>query len=145
MSKNILSEIAAKRRHDYAGKTHLLHEYKSQLKDIDRNNLRGFHKKLQAKIETGREEETPAIIAEIKRASPAKGVFAPNLDAATTAREYEHGGAACVSVLTEPHYFHGSLDDLDIARKNTSLPVLRKEFIVDEIQIYESALHTDAI
>jgi len=79
------------------------------------------------------------IIAEIKRASPSKGVINDQINVAERASEYELGGAAAVSVLTEEDFFKGSLEDLKLVRKATSLPVLRKDFIIDEFQIYEAA------
>ena len=79
------------------------------------------------------------IIAEFKRRSPSKGVIRADADPAPTAREYEHGGAVAISVLTEQDYFDGSLDDLREVREAVSLPILRKDFIVDEYQAYESA------
>jgi indole-3-glycerol phosphate synthase len=86
-----------------------------------------------------------AIIAEIKRATPRLGAIAPDLDAGTAARSYAAGGAAALSVLTEPHKFGGSVDDLKAA-KAAGLPVLRKDFILDEIQIAESrAAGADAV
>ena len=80
------------------------------------------------------------IIAEIKRASPSKGALRPGLDPAELARGYERGGAAALSVLTEEEFFKGSLEDLSAARGAVSLPILRKDFVIDEWQIYESAL-----
>ncbi len=79
------------------------------------------------------------IIAEIKRASPSKGDICPQLDAGKTAVEYQRGGAAAISVLTEPQFFKGSLDDLKEVKKSAGIPVLRKDFILSEYQIYESA------
>jgi len=80
------------------------------------------------------------IIAEIKRASPSKGIIRPDLDPVQYARAYERGGVAALSILTEQIYFHGSSTDLTSAREATSLPVLRKDFIISAYQLYESAL-----
>lgn len=79
------------------------------------------------------------VIAEFKRASPSKGVIRDDLSAAEVAREYEAGGAAALSVLTEGDHFRGSLSDLEEARRAARLPVLRKDFIFDEYQVYEAA------
>lgn len=78
------------------------------------------------------------VIAEIKRRSPSAGDLAPNLDPSTQAQLYEQGGAAAISVLTEPDYFGGSLNDLRRVRAAVSLPILRKDFIVDPRQVGES-------
>jgi indole-3-glycerol phosphate synthase len=79
------------------------------------------------------------IIAEFKRRSPSKGLIRQAADPKTTAQQYERGGAAAISVLTEADYFDGSLADLSLVRQATKLPILRKDFIVDEYQLYESA------
>ncbi|MEP6569899.1 MAG: indole-3-glycerol phosphate synthase TrpC [Acidobacteriota bacterium] len=79
------------------------------------------------------------IIAEFKRRSPSKGTIRENANAATIARSYESAGAAAISVLTEENYFAGSLDDLAAVRAAVSIPILRKDFIFDEYQVYESA------
>lgn len=79
------------------------------------------------------------IIAEIKRASPSKNVIDASVDAAERATTYEKSGAAAISILTEPKYFRGSLDDIRDARRSVEIPLLRKDFIVDPIQIYEAA------
>lgn len=80
------------------------------------------------------------VIAEIKRASPSKGIIKASADPVSISEKYERGGAAAISVLTEEDFFRGSLDDLRAVRANVSLPLLRKDFIFDEFQIYETAL-----
>ena len=79
------------------------------------------------------------IIAEIKRASPSKGVINDKIDVAETARNYEKGGACAISVLTEEDRFSGSIKDLKTVRNAVKIPILRKDFIFDEFQIYEAA------
>ncbi|MFO7665904.1 MAG: indole-3-glycerol phosphate synthase TrpC [Desulfobacterales bacterium] len=86
------------------------------------------------------------IIAEIKRASPSKGFLRTDLDPALYAAEYEKGGAAAISVLTDRYFFMGNTDDLIAARRSSDLPVLRKDFIISSYQIYEtSAIGADAV
>jgi indole-3-glycerol phosphate synthase len=86
------------------------------------------------------------VIAEVKRASPSKGWLCPDLDVATLVRRYAQGGAAAISVLTEPSFFKGSLADLSIAHQLTHLPLLCKDFVVDPYQIYEARSYgADAI
>jgi len=137
---DILTEIVARRRKDIEEKTVSLGELKS--KHRDRTDFRPFHTSLRRNV---LHLARVAVIAEIKRGSPAKGLFAPDLDPVRTAADYADGGAACLSVLTESHYFFGSLDDLIAARNVCALPVLQKDFIVTEYQVWESAVHADAM
>ncbi len=115
-------------------------DLRAQIKD-DSWSGRGFEWRLATPGSGG-----VNIIAEVKRASPSKGDICADLDAAACARQYEQGGAAAISVLTDGPYFKGRLADLRQVRRNVALPVLRKEFIISEYQIYESrAAGADAI
>ena len=81
-----------------------------------------------------------AIIAEVKKASPSKGVIAEDFDYLAIAKEYEDAGASAISVLTEPYFFQGSNDFLKEISENVSIPVLRKDFVIDEYMIWEAKL-----
>jgi indole-3-glycerol phosphate synthase len=93
-----------------------------------------------------REDGHLAVIGEIKRRSPSKGELAPDLDPAGSAKAYESGGAAALSVLTDQLFFGGSVDDLQAARDATGIPALRKDFTIDETQVFEArAIGADAL
>jgi indole-3-glycerol phosphate synthase len=103
---------------------------------------RDFVGALQAKIKAGK----PAVIAEVKKASPSKGVLRADFIPADIAQSYAEFGAACLSVLTDQQFFQGCVDYLKQARASCQLPVLRKDFMVDAYQIYESrAMGADAV
>ena len=103
---------------------------------------RGFGHALKEVCATGQF----SLIAEVKKASPSGGLIRPEFDAADLARTYATAGATCLSVLTDKPYFQGSLDDMVAARAATQLPVLRKDFILDPWQVYESrAMGADCI
>ena len=86
-------------------------------------------------------DDAVTIIAEVKRSSPSRGQLAAITDPAALAAEYEKGGAAAISVLTEQRRFHGSLDDLDAVRARVDVPVLRKDFVVTPYQVWEARAH----
>jgi len=108
-----------------------LSQIKISLQDLNLPKSR-FKEKLAHKSE--------AIIAEIKKASPSAGIIAENFDPVQKAKEYEVNGASALSILTEEDFFMGSMEHLKKVKKVTSLPILRKDFIIDEYQIYESKL-----
>jgi len=104
--------------------------------------LRPFRRNFRAALLASQ----PTIVAEIKKASPSKGLLSANFDPAALAHEYETGGAAALSVLTDEHFFQGSLANLCAARDAVALPVLRKDFTLDEYHVLEAAAHgADAI
>lgn len=108
----------------------------------DAEPVRGFIKSIEARIA----ENKPAIIAEIKKASPSKGVLREDFDPAAIAKTYAEHGAACLSILTDIDYFQGGDEYLMQARSACKLPVIRKDFIIDPYQVYEArAINADCI
>jgi indole-3-glycerol phosphate synthase len=100
----------------------------------ERRDLRDFEGALRARIGAGR----AAVIAEVKKASPSKGVLRESFDPAAIGASYARGGAACLSVLTDVQFFQGAPDHLDDARRASGLPALRKDFIIDEYQVAQA-------
>ncbi|MBK9243663.1 MAG: indole-3-glycerol phosphate synthase TrpC [Burkholderiales bacterium] len=100
----------------------------------ERRDLRDFEGALRARVGAGR----AAVIAEVKKASPSKGVLRESFDPAAIGASYARGGAACLSVLTDVQFFQGAPDYLDDARRASGLPALRKDFIVDEYQVAQA-------
>jgi indole-3-glycerol phosphate synthase len=136
-SSGILAEIIQHKKQELAG-LHANAEALEQTAYERVSHVRSFAAALRSK--------TPAVIAEVKKASPSKGLLQPNFHPAFIAGAYQEGGAACLSVLTDKEYFSGSLQDLEAARAAVTLPVLRKDFTVDRLQIFEAAAHgADAI
>ncbi len=141
MPSNILKKIVATKHEEVADARKKIPDDRLREEAQAPRDKRPFFDRL-----TGAGPGGVNIIAEIKRASPSKGIIQGDLDAAAQALRYEQGGAAALSVLTDRSYFKGSFEDLKAARRSSHLPVLRKDFIVSEYQIYESAvLGADAI
>ena len=108
----------------------------------NRGDQRPFEQMLRAAISA----DKPGVIAEIKRASPSQGILRENFDPMSIASSYQFGGATCLSVLTDSEFFKGGGPALEFARKSCGLPVLRKDFIIDPYQIYETkALTADCV
>ncbi len=136
---NFLDKILAEKAHEIA-------RAKAACSDPEMRSLAAKRATPFRGFEAALQKDGVRIVAEIKRASPSKGDIQPDLNAAATAAAYEAGGAAALSVLTEPAYFKGSIQDLRDARAAVSIPVLRKDFIVEPYQVYEScAMGADAI
>jgi len=127
---DILARIVARKREEFAEATILQAELERQAEE-QRSGRRGFRAALL--------QRSPAIIAEIKKASPSKGILREDFEPAALAREYQQNGAAALSVLTDGPFFQGSLADLRAARRVASLPALRKDFTLDEYHVVEAA------
>lgn len=132
---DMLEQICAKVRAEIAKRSQVvsLKEITSHASDV-KTPTRGFAQALKEKTAN----HQAGLIAEVKKASPSAGIICPNYNPAQIAQEYQKGGAACISVLTEPSSFCGSPDDLKQVRESCSLPILRKDFILDPWQVYES-------
>jgi len=130
---SVLSRILETKRAEVeAGKGRVsLAELRHRCADLPAQ--RGFAARLVARAKTG-----PAVIAEIKKASPSAGVIRPDFEPAAIAASYQQGGAACLSVLTDTPWFQGRREDLAAAASACTLPLLRKDFIVDPWQVFES-------
>lgn len=131
---NILDKILATKKDEIRRAKSLisLKELISKIKNI--NDERNFIQAIKAK----HDNQSQAIIAEIKKASPSKGIIREFFDPVQIANSYQSGGAACLSVLTDKDYFQGDLNYIQEIKKECHLPVLRKDFIIDPYQIYES-------
>jgi indole-3-glycerol phosphate synthase len=139
---DILQRIVAVKREEIALGKARRDESSLRREAESRRDVRGFEVALRAKISGGR----AAVIAEIKKASPSKGVLREHFVPAEIAASYECGGAACLSVLTDGQFFQGSPMHLQQARDACALPVLRKDFIVDAYQVFEArTIGADAI
>ena len=126
---SVLDQIVARKRTELLVDRSLVRE-----SDLERRRVparRGFRKALASR--------RPAVIAEIKKASPSAGLIADEFDAAGIARAYERSGAAALSVLTDRQFFQGSMDDLFAARTATSLPVLRKDFTLERYHVLQAS------
>src|SRR5215469_1960538 len=139
---DILQRILTRKTEEVAERSAKLPLVELSARVGDLPDTRGFADAIEAKIDAN----LPAVIAEVKRASPSKGVIRHEFDPAAIARSYEAAGAACLSVLTDKDFFHGCEDFLQQARAACSLPVLRKDFVIDPYQVYEArAIGADCI
>jgi indole-3-glycerol phosphate synthase len=134
---DILAKIVSRKHSELAGA-------RARTDELERLALQRIHGRRDFRAALAASK--PAVISEIKKASPSKGLLAADFNPASTAASYERGGAAALSVLTDEKFFQGSLADLEAARGAVALPVLRKDFTLDEFHIVEAAAHgADAV
>ena len=138
IANTILGKIVDRKYEEFAARLK-----QRSLKDVEElaqaaTPVRGFAHALNAK--------RPAVIAEIKKASPSKGIIRENFNPAEIAQQYEQAGAACLSVLTDVNFFQGADENIAIARHHCALPALRKDFLIDPYGVIEArALHADCV
>ena len=133
----------------------ILHSKRAQIEKLAKTRsiasfegeAEGFkHRNFSEKLTRSEQSNQIGVIAEVKKASPSKGILRENFEAKNIARLYENNSAACISVLTDEKFFKGSIENLILARREISIPVLRKDFIIDPLQVAESyAMHADCI
>ncbi|WP_225765878.1 indole-3-glycerol phosphate synthase TrpC [Stenotrophomonas sp. Marseille-Q4652] len=131
---DILNTILARKAQEVAERSARMPLAELAARVADASPVRGFARALEASIAAG----DPAVIAEVKKASPSKGVIRPDFNPADIAVSYEFGGASCLSVLTDVDFFRGADAYLQQAREACTLPVLRKDFVIDPYQVYEA-------
>ncbi|OTG69149.1 indole-3-glycerol phosphate synthase [Acinetobacter sp. ANC 4470] len=138
IANTILGKIVDRKYEEFAARLK-----QRSLKDVEElakaaTPVRGFANALNAK--------RPGVIAEIKKASPSKGIIRENFNPAEIAQQYEQAGAACLSVLTDVDFFQGADENIAIARQHCTLPALRKDFLIDPYGVIEArALHADCV
>jgi indole-3-glycerol phosphate synthase len=139
---DILQRILARKREEVTERKRRVPLAELRAREVGASPTRGFAQALRVRVDAGQ----AAVIAELKKASPSKGLIRAEFDPAAIARSYASGGAACLSVLTDVDFFQGSDAYLQQASAACALPVLRKDFIVDRYQLHEArALGADAV
>ncbi len=139
---NILEEIVAYKKTEVAIANDRLPLEKLKKLAKEKDNKSNFYTTIKNKVDN----KEIALIAEIKKASPSKGIIKEDFNPVEIAKAYKNGGASCLSVLTDEKYFHGRLKYINEIKEVISLPILRKDFIIDQYQIYESRHnHADCI